>query len=433
ISVALLSALAATLVPALRASREAVNAGVREGGRGATSRRLGLASRLLVTAELATSAVLLVVAGLTVRSILAMQHFDTGADTTGVLSARIALFEDAYPGDAKVVEFFAKLRDEVAAQPGVAGAAVTTSVPLSFASGTYFRSEGANATPGERPPVAWFVGATSDYFTTFRVPLVSGRAFDARDAADAPSVALVSRKLAQRAFGDASPVGRRLDLDPNGQERKWVEVVGVVGDVAQGEPEDDPGGTIYVPFAQKPQRYASIVLRAAGGDPYALADPLRAAVAKLDADLPVYFVRTVDDWIGAATVADRLMTKMFVVFAAFGTLLAAAGIYALLAFAVAQRTREIGVRRALGAVDAGIVRLVVGQGMRQLVVGLALGLLLGMALALVLRNVLFGVGVFDPVTFIVVAVVLAASMFLASWAPTRRALRIEPMQALRYE
>ncbi len=433
IGVALFAALAATLVPALRASRDAVGAGVREGGRGATSRGFGRFSRVLITAELALSAVLLVVAGLTVRSILAMQYVDPGADTHGVLSARIALFEDAYPQDAQVAAFFAELRNDLAAQPGVAAAAVTTSVPLSFSGGTYYRREGQDVPDGQRAPVAWLVGTTAEYFDAFRIPVTAGRNFGLGDDAGAPAVALVNRRFAERVFGNESPLGQRVDLDPAGPQRKWVQIVGVVGNVMQGEPEDDPGGAIYVPFAQRPQRYASIALRSAGGDPYALADVLRGAVAKLDADLPVYFVRTADDWIAAATVPDRLMSKMFVVFAAFGTLLAAAGIYALLAFAVAQRTREIGVRRALGAVDAGIVRLVMGQGMRQLVVGLALGLVLGMALALVLRNVLFGVGVFDPVTFAVVAVVLAASMFLASWAPTRRALRIEPMEALRYE
>jgi putative ABC transport system permease protein len=201
----------------------------------------------------------------------------------------------------------------------------------------------------------------------------------------------------------------------------------------QAEPDDEEAPVVYVPFAQRPQRYASVAVRAEGGDPYALADTVRAAVAKVDADLPVYFVRTVDDWIAAQTVPDRLMAKLFVIFAAFGLLLAAGGIYALLAFAVAQRTREIGVRRALGALDAGIVRMVMGQGMRQLVVGLAIGMVLGFALAQVLRNVLFGVGTFDPLTFGVVGIVLALAMLVASVAPTRRALRVEPMQALRYD
>jgi predicted permease len=433
VAVGLVAALAATLVPALRAGRIAASAAMREGGHGATGVGFGRASRVLITGQLAMCAVLLVVAGLVVRSIFAMQTLDPGADTDGVLTGRIALFEDAYPGDEKVVAFFEQLERELAASPGVAQAAITTSVPLSFAGGTYYHPDGKPPAENERYPFSWFVGAAPSYFDTFRIPLREGRMFDARDRADAPPVVLVSDNFARIAFGGESPIGRRIDLAPAGKERRYAEIVGVVGTVMQAEPEDEEAPVVYAPFAQRPARFASFAVRGAGGDPYALSDAVRAAVAKVDADLPVYFVRTVDDWIAAQTVPDRLMAKLFAMFAAFGLLLAAGGIYALLAFAVAQRTREIGVRRALGALDGGIVRMVMGQGMRQLVVGLAIGLVAGFGLAQVLRNVLFGVGTFDPLTFGAVGVVLALAMLAASLAPTRRALRIEPMQALRYE
>ncbi|HET9483629.1 MAG TPA: ABC transporter permease [Xanthomonadales bacterium] len=429
--VSVVATLAATLAPALRAGRIATSAAMREGGHGATGSGFGRSSRILITGQLALCAVLLVVAGLTVRSILAMQRVDSGADTTGILTARIALFEEAYPEEAQVTRFFERLQAELEAAPGVASATVTTSVPLSFSGGTYFRLDGAPPSENKRYPYAWFVGAEPGYFDTFRIPLLQGRAFDARDVAGAPEVALVSRMFVEHVLKGESPIGKRIDIDPTGEAPRYVEVVGVVGQVIQAEPDDDLAPVMYVPFAQRPQRYASIAVRAEAGDPYALADTIRASVEKLDRDLPVYFVRTAQDWIESQTITDRLMAKMFSVFAGFGLLLAAAGIYALLAFAVAQRTREIGVRRALGALDAGIVRMVMGQGMRQLVVGLAIGLVLGFALAQVLRNVLYGVDTFDPVTFGAVGVVLAVAMLVATLAPTRRALRVEPMQALR--
>ncbi len=431
--IALAAALAATLIPAMRAGRVAASAAMREGGHGATGVGFGRASRVLITGQLAMCAVLLVVAGLTVRSIVAMQTIDSGADTDGVLTARIALFEEAYPEDAKVVEFFERLETELASSPGVANAAVTTSVPLSFSGGAYYHPDGKPPSDNGRYPFTWFVGAAPSYFDAFRVPLQQGRMFDSRDRADAPPVVLVSANFAQYAFDGESPIGRRIDLDPTGAERRYAEIVGVVGTVVQGEPDDDEAPVVYAPFAQRPARYASIAVRSEGGDPYALADTIRTAVAKLDRDLPVYFIRTAEDWIAAQTVPDRLMANLFVIFAAFGLLLAAGGIYALLAFAVAQRTREIGVRRALGALDAGIVKMVLGQGMRQLAIGLAIGLFAGFGLAQVLRNILFGVGTFDPLTFGAVSIVLALAMLVASLAPTRRALRVSPMQALRYE
>ncbi|HVF34557.1 MAG TPA: ABC transporter permease, partial [Candidatus Saccharimonadia bacterium] len=431
IAIALVGALSATIVPALRAGRIAAHAAMREGGHGATGAGFGRASRVLVTGQLALCAVLLVVAGLTVRSILAMQTIDPGAETEGVLTARLALFEESHPTDADVVAFFERLEHELAASPGVERAAVTTSVPLSFAGGTYYHPDGKPPSDDERYPFGLFVAAAPSYFEMFEVPLLLGRAFDSRDRADAPPVVLVSERFVEDAFEGRSPVGRRIDLDPNGKERRWAEIVGVVGQVVQTEPDDASAPVIYAPFAQRPQRFASIAVRARSGDPHALADTLRAAVTKLDRDLPVYFVRTADEWVASQTIPDRLMAKLFAIFAAFGLLLAATGIYAMLAFAVAQRTREIGVRRALGALDAGIVRMVMGQGMRQLAVGLAIGLVLGFGLAQVLRNVLFGVETFDPLTFGAVGVVLALAMLIATFAPTRRALRVEPMQALR--
>jgi putative ABC transport system permease protein len=433
-ALAFAAALLATLVPALRAARRAEAQGMREGGHGSAGAGVGLGrlSRMLIAGEIALCAVLLVAAGLTVRSIQAMHSVEIGADTRGVLTARIALGESQYADDAAVHAFFEQLESRLAALPGTQGATVSTSMPATFAGGTWYLTEGAPAPADQRFPFAYSVAATPSYFGTFGIDLRRGRLFDQRDRAGTTPVVVVTEALAQAAWPGQEALGKRLDLDPQSSEDPLVEVIGVVGNVRQDEPDDATAGVLYRPFAQAPQRYASVAVRSAG-DAYALADALRATVAVLDADLPVYFVRSIDDWIAAQTIPDRLMAKLFSLFAGFGVLLAAAGIYALLAYSVARRTREIGVRRALGAGDRGIVRLVLRQGARQLAIGLGIGLVLAVGFAQVLSRVLFGVSTLDPPTFVTVAAVLALVVVLASWLPARRALRVEPIQALRYE
>jgi predicted permease len=430
--VAVVTALVATLVPALRAGRMAQASGMREGGHGATGGGLGRFSGVLVAGEIALCAVLLVAAGLTVRSISAMQHVDLGVDVAGVLTARIALPESDYADDAAVAGFFVRLEERLAALPGVTAVAVGAAMPATFAYGVDYLADGTVLADGQRAPFAFSVDATPRYFDTFALTALQGRLFDARDRADTAPVAVVSAALAAAAWPGQDPVGRMLDLDPKGTEDAPVQVIGVVRDIVLDEPDANYYQAVYRPFAQRPARYATIALRSEG-DPHALADPLRATLQDLDPNLPVYFVRTIDEWLASHTVADRLLARLFSTFAVFGVLLAGAGIYALLAFAVASRTREIGVRRALGARNRGIVSLVMHQGVRQLAFGLGIGLVLAAGFAQVLQNVLFGVSTVDPVTFGSVALVLAATVLIASWIPARRALTIEAIQALRYE
>ena len=430
--VAAAAALLATWMPALRAGRTANSQAMRQGGYGATGAGLGRLTRVLVAGEIALCAVLLVLAGLTVRSIVAMQTVHIGADTANVLSSRIALFEDAYPEDAQVVDLFERLEQDLRTRPGVLGATMTSSVPATFANGAFYQVEGSPPPENNRHPYAFLVSIAPSYFDMFKVPVLRGRAFQGQDRADAAPVAIVNQAFAERQWPKESALGKRIDLDPMDDKAVFAEIVGVVPTVLQDEPEADFREAVYVPLAQHPTRYMSVAVRASG-DPHALADTVRSAVNALDKDLPIYFVRTVDEWIAAGTVADRLMARLFVIFAAFGVLLAGAGIYAVLAFTVASRTREIGVRRALGALDAGILGMLLRQGMTQLAIGLGIGLVLAVGFAQILGNVLFGVSTFDPVTFAGVAVVLAIVVVVASLVPTRRALGVQPMQALRYE
>jgi len=431
--VALVAALAATLVPALRAGRASPALVMREGGGAGKGIALGRLSRVLVAAEITLCAVLLVLAGLTVRSIDKMQHVEVGAEVAQVMSGRVALFAEQYPGNERVQALQAALLERLQALPGVQSAALTTSVPLTFSNGTSYLEVGAPPpAEGKRAPFAYLVSTTPSFFDTFRVPIVRGRLYGASDDARAPPVALVNQALADRLWPGADPLGKRLDLDPKSSEDVPVEIIGVVPTVLHDEPDSRYKDTLYVPLAQRTERYVSLAIRVPD-DPAAHGEAIRQAVRSVDGDLPVYFLRTVQQWIEIATMADRLMSKLFSTFALFGLVLAGAGIYALLAYGVAARTREIGVRRALGAPDKGIVRMVMRQGALQLVFGIGIGLVLAVLFARLLSNVLFGVAPFDPVTFCAVAVTLAVVVLLASWLPARRALGVEPMQALRYE
>ena len=427
---ALMATLFAGLWPAWRAARSADSAGMREGGHGATSgRKIG---RGLTTMEIALCVVLLVTAGLTVRSVIERQGIDLPIDASNALTGRVGLFESAYPDDAALVAFAGRLTTELERITGVEGAAISSSVPFSYVGGQQVQTEGMDLPTGDPLPYVNTVSAQPGYFEVLRMPLLRGRLFDGRDHAGAARVALVSQPSAQRLWGDADPIGKRFRLGSSDQpERPWVTVVGVVPHVAQdGEEVEEP--SIYLPFEQAPTRFFSFAVRTAG-DPYALAEPVREAVLRADPDLPVYWLRTMDEWVEIAAFDQRLLASLFGMFGLFAVLLAAGGLYAVLAYQVGQRTREIGVRRALGANDRGIVRMVVQQGVWQLVIGLAVGLLLALGFARLLANFLFGVSTHDPLTFGGVVGLLFVVAIVAAMVPTARALKVAPMQALRHD
>lgn len=416
----------AGLWPAWRAASAAQSEGLRKGGRVAGAR----AGSSLTVLEIALCMVLLVTAGLTVRSVIARDNLAQPFNANQVLAGRVGLFEGDYADDAAIRDFGQRLRQRLAALPAVEAAGISSSVPYSFSGGDLLHSEGSAQDTETVRPYANVVSADPGYFEALQIPLLRGRGFDSRDRADAPPVALLSELLAQRLWPDADPLGRRMRLGPAGNEGEWIEVVGIIPHMPQSGDVDTP--SLYRPFDQAPTRFFSPVLRSAG-DPLALAAPMRDAVVAVDANLPVYFLRTLEDWRRIASFDLRLMAALFGVFGAFAVLLAAAGLYSVLAYQVGQRVREIGVRRALGASDRGILRLVAGQGAWQLGAGLGIGLLLALGFAQLLSGLLFGVSAHDPATFIGVALLLCVVGALASLLPTRRALEVEPMVALRYD
>lgn len=416
----------AGLWPAWRSASAAQSEGMREGGRVAGGR----ASSGLTVLEIALCTVLLVTAGLTVRSVLARDSIAQPFNAEQVLGGRVGLFDGDYPDEEAIRDFTRRLLPGLRALPGVEAAGVSSSVPYSFAGGDQLQAEGEAASEAPRP-FGYVVSADPGYFETLQVPLLRGRGFDARDRADATPVALISDQLAQRLWPDQDPIGRRLRLGPPDNEGAWIEVVGVIPHMPQtGGNVEVP--SLYRPFDQAPTRFFSPVLRSAG-NPMQRADGLRDAVIALDANLPVYFLRTLEDWRRIASFDLRLMAVLFGVFGGFAVLLAAAGLYAVLAYQIGQRVREIGVRRALGADDRGILRMVARQGAWQLGLGVGIGLLLALGFARLLAGLLFGVSTYDPLTFLGVAALLAVVTVLASLVPTRRALAVEPIVALRYD
>ncbi len=433
--IAVVTAFVAGLLPALRASRMDVHDVLKDAGRGSAGRGLTRLTRALVVGEIALSCVLLVSAGLTVRSTLKANDIDLGVKTEGVLTGRLALFPQAYPTPESRQQFFETLQQRLAEAPGVEQVALTQSLPVSFMNQTPALPDG-DPVPARNSDYrfAGNIAVTPSFFDALGVPLREGRNLATSDRADTLLVAVANQEFVREFLKDKPAIGTRVRLGPNDDPNtKFVTIVGVVGNVLhEGDLEDGVQSALYVPITQADPRFLSFLVRTSG-DPLALSAPVRAAVKAVDRDLPIYWLRTLDDWMQLALFDHRLIGALFGTFALFALLLAAAGIYAVLAFAVGTRTREIGVRRALGAQDPGILKMVMGQGLRQLALGLGIGLVLAVGFAQAMTSFLLDIPTYDPVTYLVVLGTLGAVTALACTIPALRALRIDPMAALRYE
>jgi putative ABC transport system permease protein len=327
-------------------------------------------------------------------------------------------------------EFFRQLKERLEASPGVQAAGGSINLPLNasgYAIGRGFIPEGRPLTVDENRD-AMFSSITGDYFRALQIPLLAGRTFELRDNADAPKVVIINETIAKRHFGSpAAAIGKRLSIWRD--EKFMREIVGVVGDTKTGSLTGDGGAQIYVPNAQDKWNLMGLVIRTAG-DPAAFASTLRHEVQALDKDQPIYNVRTMDDVVANSLGTRRVSMQLFTVFAIAALLLAAIGIYGVMAYSVTQRTQEIGIRMALGAQKSDVLRLVVRQGMTLAAIGVVVGLVGALGLTRVISNLLFGVGASDPTTFIVISLLLIAVAFVACYLPARRAAKLDPVIAL---
>ena len=422
----------AGLVPALRATRTDVNGYLKEGSKGSGTSASRL-SRTLVSAEIALSCILLVSSVLMIRSVVNLNSRPLGIANTELLTGRIGLPEAQYPDGESQYRFYEQLTERLSGQAGVVGATVGYSYPGTSAWTMFYRTRDMDPSDSGQPPMTNYAGVMNNYAEVLGIRLLRGRWFDSRDGADSEPVAVIGARLAEEAFGDIDPIGQQIMIgDPDSADTPWRTVIGITLDVSLDELDDPDRPTAFAPLAQSPQRFLTVAVHTRG-EPMAFAQTLRETVRSINRDIPVYWVRTLDSWIWAGNFTARIVSTLFGIFAFIALVLSAAGIYSVLAYSVSQRTREIGVRRAMGAVDGRILNMVLGQGATQLVIGLVTGLLCAIGFAQFLSSMLRGVSPFDPPTLLGVALILCAVSLVASLLPALRAMRVTPMEALRYQ
>jgi putative ABC transport system permease protein len=444
LTVTLATSLLFGLAPALAASRPDLNQTLKESGRGTSGGRRRLRETLVV-AELALASVMLIGAGLLMNSFLKLRSVDPGFSPRNALTMMVSLAgASQYVGPARET-FYRQLTDRLAALPGVESVSAINHLPLAGDWwGTSLAIEGRPLPPPGQEVIGIFRVSRPGYFQTMGVPLRAGRDFTERDTPDAPGVAIINETLARRHWPSEDPIGKRVTLDDlrgNSRPPQWFTVVGVVKDVKQNSWTDAPWNEIYVPFQQSrgffqgtAGHYTSmtLVIRTTV-EPQSLAAAAQETVRSLDRNLPVSSVVTMEQVIADTLWQPRFNLQLIGIFAALAMTLAAIGLYGVMSYSVAQRTREVGLRMALGARRRDVLKLVVGQGMKLALAGVASGLLAAVALTRLMEKLLFEVSATDFSTFAVIAVLLIIVALLACWIPARRATKVDPMVALRCE
>ena len=434
---ALLTGLIFGIVPALVASRPQLHDALKEGGRGASTGIAGTRLRgAFVMAEVALALVLLIGAGLLIRSFLRLQAVDPGFNTQKLLTVRVLLPGSKYGEDHQVIGFFRQLLQRIEALPGVRSASANSFPPfVGLGSTTGFLVEGRPAPRAGQVPVTDVRVVDPKYFSTMGIPLKEGRTFNDREATEASHVVIINETLARQYFQGENPIGRRITIDMK-DENVPSEIIGVVGDVMHDGLGAPVGAMSYWPHPELVYSFMTLLVRTQS-DPLQLAGAIQREVKALDKDQPIADVRTMDQLLANSMASARFLTLLLSIFAVVAMVLSTVGIYGVMSYSVAQRSREIGIRVALGAQSIDVVRLVVGQGLLLATGGVAIGLLAAFVLTRlmsgVLSNLLYAVEATDALTFGGISVLLTAVALLACYVPARRAAKVDPLIALRYE
>jgi putative ABC transport system permease protein len=432
------------LAPAVQVSRSDLNETLKEGGRSAAinSPRQTLLRRALVVFEIASSLVLLICAGLLIVSIQRLTKVDPGFNPQPLLNADVSFPRQAAAAGDKAadaetkqlqasVNFLTQVQQRVSQLPGVEAVGAINDLPVTGSSSINGDFSIVGQPPWEpgHAPVAEFRLVTNDYFRAIGIPLIQGRVFTERDRLDSTPVILINETLARRFFADENPIGKQL----NALTDKPSEIVGVVGDARQWGLELPPDPEIYFSYAQiNFSAETSLVVRSSG-DPARLSDGVRSAVREVNANAPVLRIKTMSDVLAQSTAQQRFTMTLMAVFAGVALVMAIIGLYGVMSYSVTQRTHEIGIRMALGAARRDVMRLVVGQGLMLAVIGVGTGLVAAFAFTRLLSSLLFGVSTTDPLTFAAVSLIMMGVALGACFVPARRATKVDPMVALRYE
>ena len=418
------------LLPALQASRPGLNDALKEGARGSTGRRARVFRNVFVVAEVSLALVLLIGASLMMRSFFHLHQVKPGFISENVLTMRVQLPMAKYPEAPQRANFFKEARDRIATLPGVQSVGAINFLPLNGpASNTIFNIDGRPELPNEQAPGTEVRVVTPNYFNAMGIPLIRGRAFDERDDADS-RVLVINDTLARRFFPNEDPIGKRLTISWN--PKVSDEIIGVVGDIRESALEAEAHAAIYWPHPREAYQFMNLIVRTAG-DPRQIASAAQKEIRAIDPDQPVADVWTMSEVVSRSMARPRFNTLLLATFAGIALILASVGIYGVMNYSATQRTQEIGIRMALGAKPFDILRLVVGHGMKLTGAGVLLGVIASLALTRVMSNLLFGITATDLSTFFGVSAALTLVALVANYIPARRATRVNPVVALRYE
>ena len=422
------------LAPALQMSRADLNESIKEVGRGASaSLRQKRFRQALIIVEVALSVVLLTGAGLLFRSFLHLQSVNTGFGAQQVLTARLSPSGRNFASSDSYVRFYNQVLEKIRAVPGVQDAGIINTLPLAKGPTLAFRVDGRPVTTPDKWPGANFRVVSPNYFSAMSIPIVEGRAYTDRDNGDSPGAMIINQELAHEVFPGEDPIGKRVTFGAtdNGQPL-WYQIVGMAANVRSLELREEPVSELYFSASQNPFPAMSLVIRSSV-EPSALSSAVRQVVSEVDRSVPVSNIETMDRIVSESITQPRFNLFLLGLFSTVAMLLSAAGIYGVTAYTVTQRTHEVGIRLALGAQVSDVLKMILGQGMAVIGIGLVLGLVSAFLLMRLLRSLLFGVGENDPLTFAAITVGLLLVALVACYIPARRATKVDPLIALRYE